>query len=317
VIAVAFSSPLWLLALLAVPALLGLQQASRARRRRYAVRFPAAASLAAAAPAVSQWPRRVPPVLAVLAAGLLALAMAKPEKTVRVPIDRASVVLITDHSGSMQATDVDPSRLDAAKKSANTFIDEVPAKLRVGVVGFSDDADIVQAPTTNHDDARRVIDAQAPLGATATGNALQTAIDLLRPSGARKIPSAIVLLSDGATTTGSDPLVVAEEAAKRGIPVYTVALGKEGTTISPNGAFGRQLDVSPDPQTLAEISRITKGKAFSADDSGRLESIYKQLGSQLGTKAETREITRTFVIAGLLLLAAAGMGGVLVRGRVA
>ncbi len=321
-----FLSPAWLLAVLAVPALLALQALARRRRRRYAVRFPAVATLAAAAAAVpvAAWRRTVPVALALAGVAALAVAMARPVHMVRVPIERASIVLVTDHSGSMQATDVNPTRIAAVRRATQTFLDQVPDPLRVGVVGFSDRADVVQAPTTDRAAAARTLDAQTAQGATATGDALQTALDLLRTTtkttSGKKPPVAVVLLSDGATTAGTDPLIVAREAARRHVPVYTVALGKQGTILEQPGSFGfgggqQGIDVSPDPATLSAISRLTHATAFTVDDAERLTSIYKSLGSRLGTKSTEREVTKSFAIAGFVLLLGAGIGSASVRSR--
>jgi Ca-activated chloride channel family protein len=238
----------------------------------------------------------------------LAVALARPRHTARVPIERASIVLVTDHSGSMQATDVAPTRLAAAQAAAEKFIDEVPGPVRVGAVAFAQQPDAVQAPSTDHAAARRVIENQTALGATATGDALITALDLLRQSSDRQhVPGAIVLLSDGATTTGSDPLDAARSARAAGIPIYTVALGSTDALVPDPSGFG-QLSAAPDAATMREIARLTRATAYTADDAGHLGDIYKTLGSRLGTRAQEREISVVFALGGLvLLLGAAGL----------
>jgi Ca-activated chloride channel family protein len=151
-------------------------------------------------------------------------------------------------------------------------------------------------------------------GATATGDALQVAIDMLRQNGSRA-PSAIVLLSDGATTTGRDPIAVARTAQQAHIPIYTVALGTQDATVPNPDPFGPPLPAAPDPATLRRISAITRAQAFTAQDTGRLSSIYKRLGSQLGSRTERHQITAAFVIGGLVLLLGAGATSVRWTGR--
>jgi Ca-activated chloride channel homolog len=235
---------------------------------------------------------------------------------VAVPVERASIMLVTDHSRSMLATDVDPNRLRAAQSAARTFLDRLPARVRVGAVAFSDSPDAVQAPSSNHDDARRVVDGQVADGGTATGDALQVAIDTLNQQrrAGEKIPSAIVLLSDGKTTVGRDPVGVARAAGQAKIPIFTVALGTADALV-PNPGLGPPLPAPPDPQTLQQISEASGGRAFRAQDEGKLQAIYRTLGSQLGTKNQKRQITSTFAIAGLVLLLGAGLTSVRFGGR--
>jgi Ca-activated chloride channel family protein len=217
-------------------------------------------------------------------------------------------MLVTDHSGSMKATDVEPSRLEAAKRAARSFLNNLPAQIRVGVVAYSDTPDAVQAPSANHDDARHVIDQEIADGATATGDALQVAIDTLQHDvhNGRRPPSAIVLLSDGKTTAGRNPVEVALRAGKLHIPIHTVALGRLDTTIPNPDPFGVPLSVPPDPETLRAISKASGGRAFTAEDADQLNSTYTTLGSQLGVKKQPKEISASFAIGALALLLAAG-----------
>jgi Ca-activated chloride channel family protein len=247
----------------------------------------------------------------------LVLALAKPQRTVPVPVERASIVLVTDHSRSMLATDVSPNRLRAAQGAARQFLDQIPGPVRVGAVAFSDSPDAVQSPSANHDDARRVVDNQVADGGTATGDALEVAIQTLQQQsrGGQKVPSAIVLLSDGKTTIGRDPVGVARQAGKLKIPIYTVALGTNDALV-PNPGLGPPLPAPPDPQTLRAIAEASNGRAFRAQDEGSLKSIYKTLGSQLGTKDEKRQITSAFVVGGLLLLLGAAATSVRFASRI-
>jgi Ca-activated chloride channel family protein len=314
-----FADPLLLLGLLLVPLALALHVASRRRSRRYAVRFPAAATLALAAGRSPAWRRALPIALLLASIAALVLALAKPQRTIAVPIERASIMLVTDHSRSMMAEDVDPTRLAAAKRAAHTFLDQLPHGVRVGVTTFSDVPDGTQTPTRDHALVRRMIDTQIADGGTATGDALQVALDTLErePRGAdgRRAPAAIVLLSDGTTTTGRDPVGVAQTARELKIPVYTVALGTRDAMV-PNPGFGPPLlSVPPDPATLRRIAEASGGRAYSAQDDQQLSSIYKTLGSQLGTREVKREVTAAFAVGGLVLLLGAAAASARWAGR--
>jgi Ca-activated chloride channel homolog len=314
---VSFASPAWLLGLALVPLALLAYQASRRRGSRYAVRFTALPALKAAATVVPAWRRHVPAALALAALAVLVLALAKPQKTIAVPVERASIMLVTDHSRSMSATDVEPDRLSAAQRAARTFINQLPEQVRLGAVAFSDTPDAVQAPSSDHDDARRIVDAQVADGATATGAALEVAIDALKndKQNGKRAPSAIILLSDGKTTVPPDPVPIARSARQLKIPIYTVALGTRDATVPNPNPFGTPLLVAPDPETLRQIARVSGGKAFTAEDSDSLKSIYKTLGSQLGTKNQKKQVTASFAIGGLVLLLGAGITSLRWAGR--
>ncbi len=312
-----FATPLWLLGLALVPLALLAYQASRRRGSRYAVRYTAVPALKVAAAVVPAWRRHLPAALALAALAALVLALAKPQKTVAVPVERASIMLVTDHSRSMSATDVEPDRLSAAQRAARTFLNQLPDQVRVGAVAFSDTPDAVQAPSADHDDARRIVDGQVADGATATGAALEVAIDALKndKQNGKRPPSAIILLSDGKTTVPPDPVPVARTAGQLKIPIYTVALGTRDATVPNPNPFGTPLLVAPDPETLRQIAQVSGGKAFTAEDSDSLKSIYKTLGSQLGTKTQKKQITATFAIGGLVLLLGAAFSSLRWAGR--
>ena len=314
-----FAAPMFLLTLLLIPAGLAAQVASRRRARRYAVRFTGVASLKAAAGGTPPWRRYLPIALLLAAIAALALALARPQKTIAVPVERASIMLVTDHSRSMMATDVKPSRLDAAKRAAHTFLGQLPRPVRIGITTFSDVPDQTQAPTTDHALVRRMLDAQLADGGTATGDALQVAVDLLqrepRGNDGKRPPSAILLLSDGATTVGRDPIEVAHQAGQLKIPIYTIALGTRDATV-PNPGFGPPLlSVPPDPLTMRRISTASGGRAFTAQDDQQLSTIYQTLGSQLGSRKQHREVTASFAIGGLVLLLGAAAASARWAGR--
>ena len=302
-----FASPLWLGALALIPIAMAASIAARRRAKRYAVRFPAVSTLQLAAGTGGSWRRRLPAALALAAIAALALALARPHVSYSAPVNEASVMLVTDHSGSMAATDVQPTRLAAAERAADTFIDRLPAKVLVGAVAFSDSPDAVQAPQANHAAARGVIDGQTANGATATGDALELALQLLRGSNPKHPPSAIVLLSDGAANSGVDVSTVAREAARDKIPISTVALGTPNGVLQTGDPFQPSVAVPPDPQLMQQIAELSGGRFFNAQSADQLSSIYKGLADKLGTVTRKHEVTVAFAIGGLafLLLAAA------------
>ena len=307
-----FAAPIWLLALAVVPAAVAAHLYRRRRPQRYVIRFPAVATVRAAIGAAPRWPAHIPAALLLIAAALLAIGLARPRVTHRVPTNSASLMLVTDHSGSMAADDVSPTRLSAAVSAANAFIDQLPSSVRVGAIGFSSSPDAVQGPALDHRAARAVINGQQASGGTATGTALALALQLLRGADPRHPPAAVVLLSDGAANAGADPLAVSRLAGSEHIPIYTVALGTaSGILTVPNGF----VPVPPDPQLMAQIARISGARAFNAQSSDQLSTIYKRLGSELSTVTRQRGITALFVIAGTALLILGAAASVRRSGR--
>jgi Ca-activated chloride channel family protein len=304
---VSFASPAFLIALAVVPLALGLQLLARRRARRYAVRFTGVATLAPLLPSVSAWRRRLPLALFLAALAALALALARPHATVAVPKEQASIVLVTDVSRSMLADDVEPNRMEAARSAAQRFMEEVPDEARVGMVAFSTEPHIVEPPTDDHEEIADLIDALAADGGTATGDGLAAALALLDEGERERPPAAIILLSDGETTTGRDPIDVARAARRAGIPIHTFALGTRGAVIqTPDGTL---IPVPPDPETMRRIARLSGGRSFAVEDADSLGSAYRELGSRVATEKEEREITAAFAAGGaLLLVAAAALG---------
>jgi Ca-activated chloride channel homolog len=311
-----FAEPLHLVALLALPLVAAVWAVSRARRKRFAVRLPGVAALRGVLPRRARWRAIVPAALLGASAVAMATAFAKPRHTVDVPVEKASVVLVTDESGSMSANDVSPSRLQAAQGAARTFLTQAPSRLLIGFAGFSSSVETTIGPTTDRAPVKTAIDALQADGGTATGDALSAALDQLaarKGSDGKTAPAAIVLLSDGARTDGSDPLVAAARAKQLGIPIYTVALGTDAGTVSlPDGS---QVSVPPDPQTLQQIASRSGGRAYAVADADTLDGVYRTLGSKIGTRQEQREVTVAFVAGGLVLLLG-GLGtGVRLRGQ--
>jgi Ca-activated chloride channel homolog len=305
---VSFASPLFLSALLVVPLALVAYFASRRRSRRYAVRFTGVPVLAPLLPRMSRWRRLVPLALFLSALAALALALARPHATVAVPREQATVVLVTDVSRSMLADDVDPSRLEAARAAASTFVEELPEEALLGMIAFSEQPHTIEPPSEDRTAVEETIGSLSADGGTATGEALAAALTLVKGGkGEKRVPAAIVLLSDGKLTIGRDPLPVAREARRLGIPIHTVALGTESAVIrTPDGSL---LAVPPDPETMARIAELSGGKTFEVSDADDLSDIYEELGSRVATREEEREITAAFAAGGIvLLLAAAGLG---------
>jgi Ca-activated chloride channel homolog len=311
---VSFGSPLWLLALALIPLALLAQRAARQRARRYALRFPAAGTVAKVVGPRSVWSGRLPAATFLAALALLALTLARPRGEHRVPVGQASIELVLDHSGSMASTDVSPTRIQAAIRAANTFIDELPSTIKVGAVTFSTTPDQVQAPSADHDEARQVIDNQTADGGTDTGPALQMALQVLHGSEKHHPPAAIVLLSDGAANLGVSPVVVAQQAKEEGIQIDTVALGTPGGVLN-EGPFNQAIPVPPDPQLMDAIARTSGGRSFDAQSSDELSSIYQELGDRLGTVKRNKDVTADFALAAAILLIGAATLSVRASGR--
>jgi Ca-activated chloride channel homolog len=304
-----FSAPAWLAALALIPLALAALYWARRRARRYAVRFTAVSTLQQAIGRGTAWRRRIPLAFLLAAVAALAFSLARPRVSYSAPVDEASVMLVSDESGSMAATDVQPSRLAAAERAATTFINQLPAKALVGAIAFSSGTNSVQAPAPNHGGALSVINSQTASGGTDTGDALALALQLLHGAQAKHPPSAIVLLSDGAANEGEDPTIVARQASQDKIPIYTVALGTPGGVLQGAGPFGAPVPVPPDPQLMAQIAQLSGGRSFDAQSADDLSSIYNGLAQKLGTVTRKRTVSAEFALGGLILLLFAVAGG--------
>jgi Ca-activated chloride channel family protein len=322
-----FASPYLLLLLAVVPAVALVAWWLQRRRARYAVAFTNLDVLAGVIQRRRNWRALVPLALFLLALTAATAAVARPQATVRQAADRATVVLLVDVSGSMQANDVKPTRLLAAARAMSLFASKVPDAVRVGLISFSSGPNVLVPPTTDRSLLQEGIDLLEPEGGTAIGDGLGVAVQVVKSTvGADvkrskdgKIPGAIILLSDGAQTRGTlTPLQGADRAKKAGIRVFTVALGTNHGTLGPGvlggGAFqgpffggsGRFV-VRPDPVTLAAIAKETDGETFRAKSADKVESIYKKLGTSIATRATHREVTSWFAgAAAVLLLASLG-----------
>lgn len=303
-----FGAPLALLGLVALPVLGAWYVRRQADRRRAAAAFAAPQLAPSFAPDQPGFRRHGPMLVFAIALAVLVVAAARPRTTVAVPVERASIMLATDVSGSMQATDIAPSRLAAARAAGRRFVAGVPSRVNIGVIAFNQVARVLQSPTRDRSAVNDALDRMQSSGGTATGEAIQAATRALsRTPGVdgKRPPAAIVLLSDGASTRGPDPLAAARAAGRLHIPVYTVALGTAGGTITvprPGGSGTETREVPPDPQSLAAIAKASGGQTFTASDASRLSGVYERLGSLLGRKNEHREITAGFAGGALALV---------------
>jgi Ca-activated chloride channel family protein len=321
---VSFGSPYLLALLLIVPAVAVLAVWFDRRRSRYAIAFTNLELLASVAPARRPLWRWLPLALLLFALAFAAAAVARPRASISKPADQATVVLLVDVSGSMRAADVKPSRLGAAQSAMQKFVATVPKRVKVGLVSFSSEPNLLVIPTTDRAIIGEGIGLLAPEAGTAIGDGLAQAVQVAKASVGSaprgrdgKRPAAIILLSDGAQTRGTlAPLQGADLARDAGIRVYTVALGTDHGTlgVGPFGGYGfggggggRRFPVLPDPVTLAAISRETGGKTYRAESAQKVADVYKELGSSVVTRHATREVSSWFAgLAALLLLGSLG-----------
>ena len=255
--------------------------------------------------------RYLPPLTLLVALVFMIVGVARPHATVSVPREEATIVLALDVSRSMKATDVQPTRLDAARVAAKTFLDEVPEKFRVGVVSFATRAAVGVAPTQDRALVTTALDTLKPGEGTAIGDAVALSVRVGQPQaeGAQAPPRAILLISDGAQDGGRiDPSEAAQQAKRLGIPVYTVLVGTADGVVEEEltGGYKRITRVPANPETLEQVAKESGGEFFAAPDAEALSRVYRELGSRLGTRKEDREITDVFaaLAAGLLLIGA-------------
>ncbi len=224
-----FSSPFVLIALLAIPALIAWYASHQRNRARAAEAFVAPALTRSVAPKRPGWRRHAPMIAFALALAVLIVAAARPQRTKAVPINSAAIMLANDVSNSMQATDVSPTRLAAAKQAASKFVAGVPGQVLVGQMQFARRPLVLQSPTTDHAQTQAAIAGlNAGGGGTAIGETLTTALHsltALKSTAGKRLPSAIVLLSDGTSNVGENPLIAARQAKADHIPIYTIAIG--------------------------------------------------------------------------------------------
>ena len=301
-----FLSPgrLWVLLLVAALAVAYVVQ--QRRRPAYALRFSELDLLASVLPRSAAWKRHVPAVLVLLALAALTTAFAQPTGEVEVPRERATVVVALDVSLSMLADDVSPDRITAAKRSAADLVEGLPDRFDVGLVSFSGRAGVVVPPTRDHAAVAAAVQDLELDEATAIGDAvlasLQAVSSVAVAPGEDPPPARIVLLSDGTNTAGEPVSSAAEQARAQGVPVSTIAYGTPDGTVRVGGEL---IPVPVDADALARLAESTDGTAFTAESGEELGEVYDDIGGQVGTTTEVREITSRFAGVGLALTLAA------------
>ena len=311
-----FLDPGRLWTLLVVPLLLALYIWLTRRKNRAGMRFTNTGVLGAVVPVQSQWRRHLAVALSLASLITLGLAWARPNGVEQVPRERATVVLVIDISLSMQATDVKPNRLDAAKEAAKNFVKDLPAPYNVALVSLSGNPASRMPPTTDRGQVNRAIDALKLQESTAVGEAIFVALQTLQaapkaPDGSIA-PGAIVLLSDGQNTAGRSPQQAAAEALKSKVPVYTIAYGTENGYVDLDGKRER---VPPDRALLQRIASVTQGQAYTAENLGQLDTVYKNIKSQVGYEEVKKETTALWAGYGLAFAVLAALAAVSLGAR--
>ena len=321
-----FLWPLMLWLLLLIPALVVLYILAQRRRQRYALRY---ASLSLVKEALGRGPgfrRHIPPALFLSGLAVMIVALARPYTLVTLPSQEGTVILTMDVSGSMRADDLKPNRIEAAKSAARSFVEKQPSGVRVGIVSFSDNAFLVQAPTDDKEAVIAAINRLTPQRGTAIGRALLTSLDAIfedanveggPPSSASDPtptptpvpqgvyePAIIVLLTDGESNQGPRPLDVIDQVAARGVRVYAVGVGTaEGTVLH---IQGRSIRTRLDEETLKRVASATEGAYYSATNEKDLVAIYNSLSTHLVFKKEQTEVTAIFTGVAVVFLLVGG-----------
>lgn len=299
---------LWLL--LGLGALIGAYVAMQRRRSRYAVRFTNLRLLDRVAPRRPAWRRHVPAALFLAMLAFLLVGFARPSAEIQVPRERATVIVAVDVSTSMLATDVRPDRLSAAKQAASRFVDALPDEFNVGLVAFAGSAAVIVAPSTDREalesGIERLAEGSTGVQGTAIGEAINTSLEAVRTLDAKAAnnppPARVVLLSDGANTSGRDPLEAAADATKAKIPIHTISFG------TPSGAVdrgGRAVRVPVDGMTLRAVADQTGGEYHEATSGDELRAVYEDIGTSVGYRMERQDIAARFIGIGLVLAMAA------------
>lgn len=308
-----FERPLALIALVAIPVLVGLYYARERRQARFAERWGSPALLPNVIDRSPGKLRYLPPAILLVALAAMVVGVARPHAVVSVQREEATVVLAIDVSRSMKADDVEPTRLDAARAAAKTFVDEVPKKFRVGVVSFASRANAALPPTDDRSLVEAALDSLKPGEGTAIGDAIalsaQLGRDQLTEDGAQP-PKAVLLISDGARDGGvTPPREAAEKAKELNVPIYTVLVGTEQGVVEEElpGGLRQRIEVPPDPDVMRLVAEVSGGEFFTATDDEGLKQVYEDLGSRLGHRDKSREVTDVFAGGSAALLLAGGL----------
>jgi Ca-activated chloride channel homolog len=306
---VSFLAPgrLWLFVALA--GLVAAYVVMQARRKRYAIRFTNLALLDVVAPTRPGWRRHVPAVAFLLSLAALLTAFARPARPVQVPRERATIVMAVDVSLSMEATDVEPDRITAAREAASSFVDLVPDRLNLGLVAFSGTAQVLVSPTTDHELVKRSLRTMQLGPRTAIGEAVFAALGSIATMptspGQDSAPARIVLMSDGETTVGRSNEQAARAAAEAQVPVSNIAFGTDAGFVV---VEGRNIPVPVNRDALSRLAEATSGSSFEAGTARELRRVYSDIGSSIGYRTEKREVTTWFVGLALLFAMAAAAG---------
>ncbi len=323
-----FIWPLMLFSLLFVPLLVVLYVILQRRRKRMAERFSKIGFASGAASPRAGVRRHVPPAFFLASLAILLVALARPQTLVSLPKEQGTVILAFDVSGSMAATDIQPTRMEAAKAAARDFVSRLPITVNVGVVAFSDNGFAVQSPTNDPDLILEAINRLTPQRGTSVGSGIMASLNAISVdngqtaglySNLSPTPTAsptpvpkgtytnavIVMLTDGENNESPNVMTAAQAAADRGVRIYTVGVGSPaGTNLHINGfTVFTQLDEA----TLQQISQLTGGTYYNAQSAQDLVTIYQNLDTQLVIKPEKTEVTSLFAGASILVFL---MGGV-------
>ncbi|GAA2859620.1 VWA domain-containing protein [Pseudonocardia halophobica] len=326
-----FSSPWWLLGLLVVAAAVAGYLLLQRRRRRDVVRFTNLELLEKVAPKRPGWYRHLPAAALITALAVLTIALAGPQAEAKVPRNRATVMLVIDVSLSMQATDVEPTRLAAAQAAAKSFADQLTPGINLGLVSFAGTAAVLVSPTTDRTAVKRAVDSLKLSESTATGEAIFASMQSIESfsqsvAGAGGTgtedappPARIVLMSDGKQTVpGPDgeneprgAFTAARQAAEAKIPVSTISFGTEYGTIDIEGGRTR---VAVDDASMKQIADLSGGQFFTAASEDELRRVYADLSEQIGYEVRRVDTSRPWLAGGALLLVV-GLGSGLLLGR--
>jgi len=302
--------------LLLIPLLVALYVVLTMRRNKRAMRYTNTSVLGAVVPVQSQWRRHLAVALSLLSLVTLTAAFARPAGVEKVPRERATVVLVIDTSMSMQATDVKPDRLAAAKDAAKTFVRSLPGGFNVSIVALAGTAQMKSPPTTDRGMVDRAIDALEVAPGTAVGDALSMSLQAVKQApkgdGEDPAPAAVVLLSDGQNTAGSDPAAAVTALKEAKIPVFTIAYG---TDLGYVDLDGKREPVPPDHALMEKIASQTGGKTFGADDAKQLSAVYKSIRSDVGYEEVPKEITAIWAGLGLAFAVVAALAAVSLGAR--
>ena len=312
-----FERPLALAALVVIPLIVAFYCARARRRTQFAARWGNTALLPNVIDRAPGKLRYLPLAILLVALTAMIVGVARPHAVVSVPREQATVVLAIDVSRSMKAEDVEPTRLEAAKAAAKAFLAKVPEKFRVGVVSFASRAQVAIPPTEDRSLVETSLDSLKPGEGTAIGDAVAVSAELGREQRAEdgsRPPRAVLLISDGAPDGGTNqPQAAAEKAKSLKVPIYTVVVGTPNGVVEEEltGGLKQRIQVPPAPEVLEQIAKISGGEFFTATDDEDLKDVYEELGSRLGHRDKSREVTDVFAGGSAALLLTGGLLSVL------